>query len=320
MKKIISLVLLLCLSFSMCITADAATKSTLKTTYKQTGKYLEKKIADPTGADWVIYGMSVGKYPIKKALVKKYEQSVIDELNEKQGILSKNQYTEYSKVIIALSALGKDARSIAGYDLVSRLEEYDKVVSQGIIGPVWALVAINSGEYNVSSELEQKYVQAILDSEIPGGGFNFAYSSENSKVAPDVDMTAMVLRALAPYKKQAEVKAVKERAIKILSKAQKKDGTFASCGVANCESCAQVICGLKAWGIDANKNKNFVKKSKGKKGKVVKKSAVDGMMSFYDKKKHAFRHVNKKINGYKPTVNAMATEQAFYALGLYLKK
>ena len=59
-------------------------------------------------------------------------------------MLSERKYTEYSRVILALSALECDARSAAGYDLTLPLGDYDKVSAQGVNGVIYALLALDS--------------------------------------------------------------------------------------------------------------------------------------------------------------------------------
>ena len=42
-----------------------------------------------------------------------------------------------------------DPRDVAGYDLTKPLGDFDKTVWQGINGPIWALIALDSGNYEV---------------------------------------------------------------------------------------------------------------------------------------------------------------------------
>ena len=46
------------------------------------------------------------------------------------GNLHDKKYTEYSRLIVALSSIGKDARNVAGYDLTKALGDYDKTIWQ----------------------------------------------------------------------------------------------------------------------------------------------------------------------------------------------
>ncbi len=50
-------------------------------------------------------------------------------------------------MIVALSSIGKDARNVGGYDLTKPLGDYDKTIWQGLNGPIWALIALDSRDY-----------------------------------------------------------------------------------------------------------------------------------------------------------------------------
>ena len=76
---------------------------------------------------------------------------------------------------------------------------------------------------------------------------------------------------------------------------QTGDGGFASSGVVNAESAAQVIVACTALGIDPDTDSRFVKGGG---------SAVDALLTFYDADAAAFRHT---ASG---GVNSLATEQA----------
>ena len=89
------------------------------------------------------------------------------------------------------------------------------------------------------------------------------------------------------------------RGLDVLSAMQTGDGDFASSGVVNAESAAQVIVACTALGIDPDTDSRFVKGGG---------SAVDALLTFYDADAAAFRHT---ASG---SVNSLATEQAVYAL------
>jgi hypothetical protein len=153
---------------------------------------------------------------------------------------------------------------------------------------------------NVTSR--QKLIDYILDAQLKDGGWALSGS------VSDPDLTGMALAALAPYQKQKKVKASVGEAVEWLSKAQNSDGTYSTFGDKTSESCAQVIRGLVRCGINPNTDKRFKKNGN---------SVVDGLLSFYDKKVHGFRHVNQASGGYEAVVNQMASEQALYALAEY---
>ena len=260
-----------------------------------------------------MYGLAKAGYDMPKSYISKYEKAVISALNEGyrgvKGQLHDRKYTEYSRVIVAFSEIGLDPEDVGGYNLVGKLADYDKVIWQGVNGPIWALRALDAGDYNIpkaegvtKKTTRQKLINSILDQQLPDGGW--ALSGNKS----DPDLTGMALTALAPYKSQKKVKTAIDNAVDWLSKAQLEDGSYATFGDRTAESCAQVICGLTAVGINPNTNSKFIKNGK---------SVLDGLMTFYDAKSGGFRHVNEASGGYEPVVNQMATEQAYYALAHY---
>ena len=87
------------------------------------------------------------------------------------------------------------------------LNDFDKVVSQGINGAVYALIALDSKEYN--SDLRAKYLEFILEKQHADGGFGLSDDS-------DIDVTAMTLQALANYSDDENVQNVIRKALQYL--------------------------------------------------------------------------------------------------------
>ena len=217
---------------------------------------------------------------------------------DKNGALNKNKYTENSRVTIALSSIGKNAHSVGDWDILAPLEDFDAVTKQGLNGPVFALIALDSNNYKTTdSTIRQQYIDYILDAELDGGGWTFFGSA-------DPDMTGMTIQALSRYMDNADVKSAVERGIDKLSEMQNDDGGYASWGSVNSESISQVIVACTSVGIDPNTDSRFVKNGK---------SAVDALLGFYDSSSttFTFRHVMDSA------VNGMATDQASYALVAY---
>ena len=52
------------------------------------------------------------------------------------------KYTEYARLTLALTAIGRDPTNVGGYDLLETLCDYDKMISVGINGASWALLAL----------------------------------------------------------------------------------------------------------------------------------------------------------------------------------
>ena len=342
-KKWLSLLLTLAIGFSMILgssgVAQAASYDQTKDAFIKCGDYLYNENEAPRfgsiGGEWIIYGLGHAGYAMSDSYLAAYRKSVEQALEEgyrgAKGIFHDKKFTEYSRVIVAMSAVGMDATDVDGYDLTAPLADFVNVKWQGMNGPIWALIALDSGNYAVPKRTDtyaygaltpdetdrqnsrQKMIDFILANQFDDGGWNLQPKDNGGSgynAVSDVDMTGMALIALAPYIKQAKVKKAIDRAITCLSKQQQADGGFGSWGTVNSESCAQVICALTACGVNPNTDKRFVKNGK---------SVLDGLMNFYDEKVGGFRHVNTASGGYEPVVNQMATEQAYYALAFFYK-
>ena len=213
--------------------------------------------------------------------------------------LHRAKVTDNARVILGLTAIGKDVTNVGGHNLLKGLDNMAYVQKQGINGPIFTLIALDSHNYPTMGDVtREKLIQVILDAQLPGGGWTL--SGENA----DTDMTAMAIQALAPYYKTNEtVKAAVDKALEALSAVQRNDGGFGSWGTVNSESCAQVIVALTALGIDPATDSRFVKN-----GNTV----LDALAGFY-----------VTGGGFKHTAdgerNGMATEQGYYALAAYYR-
>ena len=272
----------------------------------ETAAYLSASVPDPgvssIGGEWAVIGLARnGGLPADWA--PSYYTNLVRTLRDTGGVLHRVKYSEYSRVVLALSSLGFDPTDVAGYDVLSPLGDFDQVCWQGVNGPIWALIALDSRGYDAPAAPEGKrqttrdaLVDAILESEIAGGGWALSGS------VPDVDLTAMALTSLAPYRaSRADVAAAVERGLSVLSSLQGEDGGFGDVGSATSESCAQVVVALSALGIDPASDARFAK---------VGGSVLDALCAFAVPG-GGFKHV---ADG---EVNGMATEQGFYALVAY---
>lgn len=208
-----------------------------------------------------------------------------------------SQPTDYARVTLAMSALGVEAPQ----SVLDVVRDYDRVAAQGINAVTYALLALDSKPYKDAGDdaLRDKYVALLLDNACESGGW--VYGGDKTSTA-DVDMTAMVLQALAPYylNGDANVKTAVDKGLSALKTMQQSTGGFASYGTYNAESTAQVIVALTALGIDPTSAE-------------WKKTGdpVDALLHFYDASASMFRHTT---NG---KADQMATEQSAYALVAY---
>ena len=287
----------------------ASVEERLGDSYEATGKYLIKAAEKtaPTvssiGGEWLVLGLARAEYGGTDSMNQKYLQNVKKILEDNNGVLSTSKYTEYSRVILGLTSIGVDVNNVAGYNLLEGLADFDNVIQQGVNGPIYALLALDSHGYEIpdvkdvaNKTTRDKLIEYILAQELSGGGWSLSGSSM------DVDMTAAAIQALAPYYgSNNKVKLAVDTALEKLSQAQNKNGGFESWGVENCESCAQVIVALTSLGIDPDKDARFVKNGK---------SSIDALLE-YGLDGGGFKHTKSG------ELNGMATEQAYYALTAY---
>ncbi|MCM1315831.1 MAG: terpene cyclase/mutase family protein [Muribaculaceae bacterium] len=290
---------------------ESAGKISVNEVLEDTFSKLSQNVSEPvfgtTGGEWTVLALARGNYFNKDSdYFKGYYDRIVEKVNQtassinQNGALHEVKSTENSRLIVALSAIGKDARNVGDWNLITPYNDnFDWIKKQGINGPIWTLIALDTQNYQTSDQtVRQQCIEYILAQEIEGGGW--AMSGETA----DPDITAMTLQALANYADDEKVAAAVERGINKLSSIQKDNGGYASWGSINSESIAQVITACTALGIDPATDERFIKNGH---------SAVDALLEFYDKDStdFTFRHT---MNG---NGNAMATDQAAYALVAY---
>lgn len=281
---------------------DTASKSAAQTAYDRASAYLTAAVSAPRygslGGEWTVLALARGGADTETAYFTDYYAALEQTVREANGVLSERKYTEYSRVILALSALGKDARDVAGYDLTLPLGDFEKAKAQGMNGAIYALLALDSRDYpmpqNAAANTQatrQLYVDAILAAQLADGGWSFM--GEDA----DPDLTAMALQALAKYREQSSVQLAANRALVCLSAMQNADGGFSSWGSENAESCAQVLLALNALDLGTDDSR-FVKNGH---------SVLDALLT-YQNADGGFCH---ERGG---ETNLMASEQAACAL------
>lgn len=296
---------------------DTGDKADYKTTLNETMAQLAATVTEPsfgTGAgEWTVLSLARGNYyDTGDKYFEDYYSRIEETVKEKaasvnlNGALHKVKSTENSRLIMALSAIGKDPTKVGGVDLVGAYSAngFSWIKKQGLNGPVFALIALDTYNYKTSdATIRQQCVDYILQAELANGGWAL------SGTTADPDMTAMALQALANYADNSDVKDAAERGFAALSSIQKDNGGYASWGSVNSESIAQVIVACTAWGIDPSTDSRFVKSGG---------SPIDALLEFYVPDGKGFAHVLETTGGYAGgEVNAMATDQACYALVAY---
>lgn len=270
--------------------------------YQMTGDYLES-LGTPSvssiGGEWMTIGLARSDRKVPAGYYDNVISYVKEKINEKNQ-LHRAKSTDNSRVILALTAAGYDPANVAGYNLLDGLAEMNYVQKQGINGPIWALIAFDSYDYEIpeGDVTRDGLITEILNAQLEDHGW--ALSGEMA----DADMTGMALQALAPYyNSHAKVKTAVDAAIVRLSAMQYDDGSFGSIEGKCTESTAQVIVALTALGINPESDARFIKNEK---------SVIDALCS-YAVEGGGFKHTeDSKRDG-------MATEQGYYALTAYMR-
>ena len=274
---------------------------------------LVSTVTEPTfgtnAGEWTVFGLARGGYFEKdNAYFTNYYNRIVETVNNEatsvnmNGALHKNKSTENSRLIVALSAIGKDATSVGDYDLVEAYSAngFSWIKKQGLNGTIWALIALDSNNYETSdATIRQQCVNEILAAQHDDGGWAL---QANKSYASDPDITGMTLTALYPYREQNAVAEACEKAIAWLAEAQNDDGTYSSGGAKCSESCAWVIVATTTWGINPDTDARFIKNGK---------SVVDGLLAHYLEDQAEFQHI---IGA---GANNMATDQSCYGLVAY---
>lgn len=168
---------------------------------------------------------------------------------------------------------------------------------QGVMSLIFGLHLLNNG-YTCNEFSAEDVKRKLLTLQHTDGGWSVTGNTG------DVDVTAMAVQALAPhYKTDTSVKAAVNKALTLLSVVQKENGDFASYGVNNAESTAQVLVALSSIGIDCKTDTRFIKN-----GNTI----FDGI-ALYMLSDGSFCH---KQGGQS---SGTATVQVFYSMVSYLR-
>ncbi|MFF2482405.1 S-layer homology domain-containing protein [Paenibacillus sp. NPDC058071] len=272
--------------------------------------YIFNHVTEPAfgtmGGEWSILALARAGYEVPQGYYATYYNNVVGAVKKSmsKGKLHSAKSTEHSRLILGLTSIGKDISNVAGYDISAALADFNYVTKQGINGPIFALIALDSHAYEIPVQngvakpvTRDALIDYIVSHELAGGGWSL-----NDEADPD--MTGMALQALAPYyEEKKEVKAAVDRALHWLSTAQNEAGGYASGGKEkeNVQSAAQVIVALTALGIDPHTDKRFNKKGH---------SVVENLLT-YAVPTGGFVHPKGG------SVNEMATDQGTYALVAY---
>ena len=314
MKRMIAmlLALLLCMGGAR---AEGAMPEKVNDAYQTTGDYLAT-LGTPgvgsIGGEWMVIGLARSGRAVPDGYYANAEAYVRESADE-NGRLHRAKSTENSRMILALTAIGADVTNVGGVNLLNGLSDFNFLSKQGNNGPIWALIALDSGDYELpagANYIREMLVQAVLNMQLEDGGWAFAGTQADS------DMTGMALQSLARYYVRegetqtfaVDVNPAVDAALDRLSQMQFDDGSFGTFDgngniVPTSESISQVVTALCALGIDPNADERFIKNGR---------AAIDALLDYYVEG-GGFKHLLDNDR------DGMATEQAYYALTAYAR-
>lgn len=161
----------------------------------------DKETTCQFGAEWVMLGRlraldGAQGWKTKDADIQTYVATVMTAIQS--GKLSRETVpTTIERVILTLTALGLDVTDFCGQNLTAWLYEnqnWNNYVSSDLI---WGLIALDSGKYTAADGYREALIQHLTEYQKQDTGAFFYSHGYN---ADDVDMTAMAMIALAPYK------------------------------------------------------------------------------------------------------------------------
>ena len=283
--------------------------------YADTKKYIQNNVPAPVVAsdrgEWAVLGLARAGVELSDAYIQAYYGKVVAYVQKNMGndgvLVDPESHnptvTDNERIILALTAIGKDPANVGDKNLLTALQNKDimqvtNTSDTDINGLVFGLLALNSGNYTQDSYW---LVQAILTQQNADGSWS---SSADTKPVGDVDMTAMALQALAPYYNEggdATVNTAVDKALQWLS------AKYKGMGYTSAESCAQVVVALSALQLNANSDSSFVKTVDG-----APTSVLGDLLRYYLGEGQGFKHA---ASG--KTADQKATEQALYAMAAY---
>lgn len=167
----------------------------------------------------------------------------------------------------------------------------ETIGAMGIMSNIFGLNLMNAGVTSRTHTVDD-IIDSILAAILDGGGWAVMGA------APDADVTAMAVQALAPHReRRADVAAAVDTATEYLISAMRESGTYLSYGVENPESAAQAAMAFVSCGIDPERDSRM----------AGRRTLIDGIFAFR-LAGEGFSH--QAGGGY----NATATVQSLLAL------
>lgn len=233
------------------------------------------------GGEWAVIALSRSGAEVPDGYYDGYLDSVEEAFASGNGSLNTRKYTDYARVSLGIASLGENPQDFRGWNVLEPLKDIDKVKVQGSNGPIWALIAIDSNDYEGFEDTESILLETVLDLQNDDGGYALL-SGDTS----DADLTAMAMTALSAHQSDEEVQQAIEQGIRFLDQGLDQ-------GYMSCESYAQCLVAFASLNLEEEAELCV---------QELEKFSVNG----------GYMHTVDEAQ-----MNAMATEQALYSLAAY---
>lgn len=265
---------------------------------------------------WNVIGLKRSGLYVPESYINLFYSNVIAYCESKDWQITRAKYSDYSKLILALTAIGVDARDVMGHNLLAYLSDYENVSRQGNNGTIWALIALKSNPaYEIPEDpsavqqnSEELLVKKVVGMQCQDGGWTLMGTTGDS------DMTGMAMQALASYYNKdgyEDVTAAIDKGLAWIEKNQLSSGGFGTMNTETSEIVAQIITALCGVGIDCGEDVRFIKNGKW---------PMTGLFQYY-MPEGGFMHVaadaGNNGGGAGGIIDGMATEQGLYATVAY---
>ncbi len=268
------------------VDAEAEAAAALSAVKSKPGKLLSLGKDFPAGtslADWSAMALALSgseeAFSSYLSDLKRYVEKAYAE----EGGLHPVQSTPYHRIALTVLALGGDPTAFGTapdgtpIDLIADgtyAFRGGSIGDQGLNGWIYALIALDASGAQVPADARftrEDMLSAITAAQLPDGGFNLIFGSG------DVDMTAMALQALAPYRNACP--DVIEAALRFLSNAMSDRCMFAPYGAPSVESAAETVTALCALGINPETDSRFCRGGESLLSGIARFKKEDGTYS-----------------------------------------
>ncbi len=246
------------------------------------------------GFEWYIIAMLRAGKEVDAAILEEYYASVTETVKNWDADV---EPTDIERVALALTVMDKDITDVEGMNVLQFLYSSERL-NEGANALAYALIAIYAAGSEIPNDAKWKesdIITELLKFQTTDGGFGLQDSN-----AASVDVTAICVQALSPYKNEESVKSAIDKAVVYLTDHISAAWDYAE----NANSTAQVLLALATLGMDVTNAENGF-------GSDTQENILTALEKYR----------NTDGNGYifGSSVNPMATVQVMQAYDAYRK-